>query len=231
MAARRSVAGYGIGLIDNVAPRRRAYAEWYDWSRREIGGGVERQHAATRGALAALDGGADAAEAAAAARREVGLETASRQDLPSTPTDAPSAALTAEHLPPPPPRPPQPRPRRRPPPAPPRLRAHPPRRHPQARNPHPCPHPRPACRQARRPARGSPPILPIHPCRPQLRATRTPASGDGSPAPSLTRPCSSLGRSSWSSLSSSLWFSVWFRAASSSLTRATSGLCWWSRGS
>src|SRR5262249_44538197 len=93
---------YGIGLIDNVAPRRRAYAEWYDWSRREIGGGVERQHAATRGALAALDGGADAAEAAAAARREVGLETASRQDLPSAPTDAPSAALTAEHLLPPP---------------------------------------------------------------------------------------------------------------------------------
>jgi len=102
MAARRSVAGYGIGLVENVVPRRRAYAEWYDWSRREIGGGIERQHEATRVALAALDGGADAAAAAAAARREVGLETAPRQDLPSAPANAPSAALTAEHLLPPP---------------------------------------------------------------------------------------------------------------------------------
>lgn len=71
IAARRSVGGHGIGLAEDVSPRRRAYAEWYDWARREIGGGVERQHAATRAALTALDRGADAVEAAAAARREV----------------------------------------------------------------------------------------------------------------------------------------------------------------
>ena len=101
MAARRSVAGYGIGLIENVTPRRRAYAEWYDWSRREIGGGGERQHAATRAALAALDRGADAAEAAAIARREVGPEPTPVRESPPAPTAPPAAELTAQPLMPP----------------------------------------------------------------------------------------------------------------------------------
>ena len=101
MTARRSVAGYGIGLVENLAPRRRAYAEWYDWSRREIGGGAERQHAATRAALAALDRGADAAEAAAIARREVDPEPTPLPDPPSAPIASPAAALTAQPLLPP----------------------------------------------------------------------------------------------------------------------------------
>lgn len=101
MTARRSVAGYGIGLVENLAPRRRAYAEWFDWSRREIGGGAERQHAATRAALAALDRGADAAEAAAVARREVDPEPTSLPDPPSAPIASPAAALTAQPLLPP----------------------------------------------------------------------------------------------------------------------------------
>lgn len=71
-AARGSTAGHGIALMDRVSPRRRAYAEWYDWARREIGGGRERQHTAARAALQRLDAGGDAAEAAAAARAVLG---------------------------------------------------------------------------------------------------------------------------------------------------------------
>jgi uncharacterized RDD family membrane protein YckC len=67
-AARGSTAGHGVALVDRIAPRRRAYAEWYDWARREVGGGRERQHFTARAALDRLDAGSDAASAAAAAR-------------------------------------------------------------------------------------------------------------------------------------------------------------------
>jgi uncharacterized RDD family membrane protein YckC len=89
MAARRSVAGHGVGLVGDIAPRRRAYAEWYDWARREIGGGAERQHVATRAALAALDRGADSREAVTVARRELDLPPAPPQE----PVEAPQAAI------------------------------------------------------------------------------------------------------------------------------------------
>lgn len=93
MAARRSLAGHGVGLVGDIAPRRRAYAEWYDWARREIGGGAERQHAATRAALAALDRGADSGEAVTVARREV--------DPPPAPPQEPVAAPQPAVPPPP----------------------------------------------------------------------------------------------------------------------------------
>ncbi|HYW27165.1 MAG TPA: RDD family protein [Terriglobales bacterium] len=70
-AARGSTAGFGVALVGRISPRRRAYAEWYDWARREVGGGRERQHAAARAALDRLDAGQDAAAAAAAGRAAV----------------------------------------------------------------------------------------------------------------------------------------------------------------
>lgn len=72
-AARSSTAGHGVGLASRITPRRRAYAEWYDWARRELGGGREPQHRAVRAALQRLDAGADATDAAAAARAAVGM--------------------------------------------------------------------------------------------------------------------------------------------------------------
>jgi len=81
-AARRSVAGQGIGLITRVSPRRRAYAEWYDWARKELGGGPARQHTAAKAALDVLDRDGDAEAAVAAARAAVA-------EIPGA--DAPSA--------------------------------------------------------------------------------------------------------------------------------------------
>jgi len=68
LAARRSVAGHGIALVSRITPRRRGYAEWYDWARRESGGSREQLRAAARAALERLDAGAGADEAARAAR-------------------------------------------------------------------------------------------------------------------------------------------------------------------
>jgi uncharacterized RDD family membrane protein YckC len=82
-AARRSTAGHGVGYLAEVPPRRRAYAEWYDWARRELGGGTERQHAATRAAMERLDRGSDAAEAATFARETVAGPPASSPTAPS----------------------------------------------------------------------------------------------------------------------------------------------------
>lgn len=105
MAARRSVAGHGVGLVGDIAPRRRAYAEWYDWARREIGGGAERQHAATLAALAALDRGADPREAVTVARREVDPPPAPPQEPVAAPQPAtpppPSVTAAPPVLPPP----------------------------------------------------------------------------------------------------------------------------------
>src|SRR5438309_2160537 len=55
-----------------VGARRRAYAEWYAWARREIGGDAERLHAAARAALNRLETGGDSLEATRAARHAVG---------------------------------------------------------------------------------------------------------------------------------------------------------------
>ncbi|HSR25843.1 MAG TPA: hypothetical protein VLW53_19985, partial [Candidatus Eisenbacteria bacterium] len=56
-AARGSVAGHGIALISRIVPRRRAYAEWYDWARREIGGPRDRLHVAAAAAMERLEAG------------------------------------------------------------------------------------------------------------------------------------------------------------------------------
>lgn len=71
-AARQSIRGVGKVLVQQVGPRRRAYAEWYDWARRELG--VERSclHAAARAALRTLEAGGSSQDAAAAARRAAG---------------------------------------------------------------------------------------------------------------------------------------------------------------
>jgi uncharacterized RDD family membrane protein YckC len=84
LAARRSLAGHGIALLSRIAPRRRAYAEWFDWARREIGGRADRHHVAARAALDHLDQGGDAA----------GATTAAREALARTPVPAPEAPAT-----------------------------------------------------------------------------------------------------------------------------------------
>ena len=71
-AARGSTAGHGIALVSRIPARRRAYAEWYDWARREIGGPRDRLHAAATAALMRLDAGGDATAAASAARAGTG---------------------------------------------------------------------------------------------------------------------------------------------------------------
>jgi uncharacterized RDD family membrane protein YckC len=70
--ARKSPAGRGVLLAQRVSDRRRAYAEWYDWARREIGGDAERLHAAAKAALHRLETGGDSVEAARDARHAVG---------------------------------------------------------------------------------------------------------------------------------------------------------------
>jgi len=71
-SARKSPAGQAVLLALTVGERRRAYAEWYDWTRREIGGDPERLHVAARAALHQLETGGDSVEAARAARHAVG---------------------------------------------------------------------------------------------------------------------------------------------------------------
>jgi curved DNA-binding protein CbpA len=68
-AARRSVAGQTAILLDRVAPRLRAYAEWYDWARHEVDGDRRLWHRATRAALHCLDGGGNAEDCADTARQ------------------------------------------------------------------------------------------------------------------------------------------------------------------
>jgi uncharacterized RDD family membrane protein YckC len=70
--ARKSPAGRAVLLAQRVTDRRRAYAEWFDWARREIGGDAERLHAAARAALHRLETGGDSHEAARGARHAVG---------------------------------------------------------------------------------------------------------------------------------------------------------------
>ena len=65
--ARRAPAGRAVLLAQGVSDRRRAYAEWYDWARREVGGDPERLHVAATAALHRLESGGDSTEAARAA--------------------------------------------------------------------------------------------------------------------------------------------------------------------
>src|SRR5205807_2060039 len=76
----------GIALISRIAPRRKAYAEWYDWARRELGGGRERQHAAATVALERLDAGDDAGQAAVAARAALSAVPPPSPAFPPGPT-------------------------------------------------------------------------------------------------------------------------------------------------
>jgi uncharacterized RDD family membrane protein YckC len=96
-AARGSTAGHGVVLVGRIPPRRRAYAEWYDWARREVGGGREQQHASARAALDRLDAGSDAAAAATAARAAAGAPAA-----PAPPPDSQLPAAAQVSMPPPP---------------------------------------------------------------------------------------------------------------------------------
>jgi uncharacterized RDD family membrane protein YckC len=102
-AARGSIAGHGVVLLTRISPRRRAYAEWYDWARREVGGGRQRQHASARAALHLLDAGSDAGSAAAAARASVGPPEPSAASPWAPPANAPGPpqASVAPSSPPP----------------------------------------------------------------------------------------------------------------------------------
>jgi uncharacterized RDD family membrane protein YckC len=91
MVARRSVMGQGTIMSDRVAPRRRAYAEWYDWARREIGGDPGRLHSATEAALGCIERGGGADDAASAARSLVNGPPAGAP-LPAPPAPPPSPA-------------------------------------------------------------------------------------------------------------------------------------------
>ena len=112
LASRRSVAGHGIGLISRIGPRRRAYAEWYDWARREVGGDRQRLHTAARVAVELLDQGADPAAAAQAAQAAVGPAApppvSTAPATPSTTVQPPPAADPAPVPPPAPVEPPLP---------------------------------------------------------------------------------------------------------------------------
>src|SRR5213078_1591458 len=69
---------------------RRAYAEWYDWARREVGADPARMHAAASAALQLLDQGASPADAASAA-----LAAAGPKPAPAPSPAAQTAAQTA----------------------------------------------------------------------------------------------------------------------------------------
>lgn len=89
-AARRSPSGLGVALSAQVAPLRRAYAEWYDWARRDIRGAPSQLHVATRAAILSLREGADSMQAADAARAAVsGLPPASAPTPAPVPSPAP----------------------------------------------------------------------------------------------------------------------------------------------
>ena len=75
-AATRAVRGTTRLAALNVPPRRRTYAEWYDWARLESGQVPQSLHAAARTAVEAMEAGRGQAGAAAAARSILGLAPA-----------------------------------------------------------------------------------------------------------------------------------------------------------
>ncbi|HZV48769.1 MAG TPA: RDD family protein [Candidatus Dormibacteraeota bacterium] len=98
LAARRSVAGQAVVLLARVPPRRRAYAEWYDWARRELRCEPGRLHAATRAAIECLDRGGSVDEAVAAARTaaEAARATAPAAPVAVEPTTSARAVTPAQ---------------------------------------------------------------------------------------------------------------------------------------
>ncbi|HZU18431.1 MAG TPA: hypothetical protein VFD01_17745, partial [Candidatus Dormibacteraeota bacterium] len=90
LAARRSVAGQAVVLLARVPPRRRAYAEWYDWARRELRLEPARLHAATRAAIECLDRGGSVEEAVRAARAVSEVVPTSAEPATAGGTDAPA---------------------------------------------------------------------------------------------------------------------------------------------
>lgn len=72
--------------------RRRSYAEWFDWARRELGGVREQQHEAARAAIAALDAGQGIDAALTAARQAVGAGLAPPAPPPPAPPPQPAGA-------------------------------------------------------------------------------------------------------------------------------------------
>ena len=96
-AARRSFTTGAHAVSGAADLRRRTYAEWFDWARRELGGVREQQHAAAAAALRTLDAGQGANVAMANARAAAGMGPADPQPLAPLP-------------PAPPPPPPQPAP-------------------------------------------------------------------------------------------------------------------------
>jgi uncharacterized RDD family membrane protein YckC len=101
-AARRSVAGHSVALIGRIPPRHRAYAEWYDWARRESPGDRDRMHRMAHAALRRLEEGGDPDSAAAAARATAEQERP-RPMPPAPPGPAASAPVpTAPPVPAPP---------------------------------------------------------------------------------------------------------------------------------
>jgi uncharacterized RDD family membrane protein YckC len=86
-AARQSLTSAAHLDVAAADIRRRTYAEWFDWARREVGGVREQQHAAARAALATLDAGQGANAAMAAARAAFAGEGA--QPHPAAPALAP----------------------------------------------------------------------------------------------------------------------------------------------
>lgn len=83
-ACRKALAGRAAVLYRQVPSRRRAYAEWYDWARREVGGDQSRLHVAAGAALRRLESGGDSLDAARSARQAVGEPEPSAQPESST---------------------------------------------------------------------------------------------------------------------------------------------------
>jgi len=71
-AARQSLTAAAHLDVADADIRRRTYAEWFDWARRELGGVREQQQAAAQAALSTLDAGRGANAAIVAARATYG---------------------------------------------------------------------------------------------------------------------------------------------------------------
>ncbi|HEX6349773.1 MAG TPA: RDD family protein [Candidatus Dormibacteraeota bacterium] len=107
-AARRSFTSGGHAQADAGDLRRRTYAEWFDWARRELGGLREQQHAAAAAALRTLDQGLGANVAMNHARAASGAGPPEPPSMPPPPAAAgpgPTPYAPAPMPPPPPPPP------------------------------------------------------------------------------------------------------------------------------
>jgi hypothetical protein len=114
-AAARSAAQNrsGPGWTTRAEPGIRSYAEWYDWTRTDLGLSGEPLHAGAAAAIAAMETGGDVAAAAAAVRQAVGTEGDPGTSTTAGPTAAPfnappqpapfMAAPSTPSIPPPPP--------------------------------------------------------------------------------------------------------------------------------